>query len=45
MNSRPDWLESESEDLQRIYPQLAVAVGGSSDEIPDTRDAPIDLKR
>lgn len=41
----PDWIKNENEDLQRVYPQLAVAIGGSSDEIPDTLNAPPDLKR
>lgn len=45
VDARPDWIRNESEELQRVYPQLAVAIGGSSDEIPDTLSAPADLKR
>lgn len=37
---RPLWMEDASEELQAIYPQLAVAIGGSAEHMPETLTAP-----
>lgn len=39
-DARPLWLEGESEELNAVYPQLAVAIGGAAEEMPDTLTAP-----
>lgn len=36
----PEWITDSSPDLIEIYPQLAVAVGGASEELPQTLSAP-----
>jgi len=40
VNQRPEWLEDVSEELRALYPQLAVAIGGSAEEMPQTLTAP-----
>ena len=36
----PEWITDSSPDLVEMYPQLAVAVGGASEELPQTLSAP-----
>ena len=36
----PGWIEEEAPDLLPIYPQLAVAIGGSARDIPETVEGP-----
>lgn len=38
--SIPEWLENYSEELRIVYPQLAVAIGGVTEELPEARNAP-----
>lgn len=40
VDARPQWLEQESEELNLVYPQLAVAIGGAAERMPDTLTAP-----
>ena len=40
ISPRPQWLEDASEELQAVYPQLAVAIGGSAQYMPETLNAP-----
>lgn len=40
VDARPFWLQAESEALNEVYPQLAVAIGGAAEEIPKTVSAP-----
>lgn len=37
---RPQWMDDASEELQAVYPQLAVAIGGSAEHMPETLTAP-----
>ena len=37
---RPEWMDEVSDALQAIYPQLAVAIGGAAEEMPETLSAP-----
>jgi len=36
----PSWILDESPDLEPVYPQLAVAIGGAAHELPETVDGP-----
>lgn len=40
VSPRPDWMEDVSPELQAVYPQLAVAIGGSAERMPETLTAP-----
>ncbi len=40
ISPRPQWVEDASEELQAVYPQLAVAIGGSAEYMPETLLAP-----
>ena len=40
VSPRPQWVEDSSEELQAVYPQLAVAIGGSAEHMPQTLTAP-----
>lgn len=40
VNPRPHWMEDVSEELLSVYPQLAVAIGGSEKDMPETVTAP-----
>ena len=40
VNPRPEWMEDATEELQAVYPQLAVAIGGSAEHMPETLTAP-----
>lgn len=40
VDPRPGWMEDVSEALRAVYPQLAVAIGGSAEEMPQTLTAP-----
>ena len=37
---RPTWMEDQPEELLEVYPQLAVAIGGTAPELPTTMTAP-----
>lgn len=41
VNPQPIWLDDFSEELSNVYPQLAVAIGGAADEMPETYTAPL----
>jgi molecular chaperone HscA len=45
VDAAPEWMENESEEMIEFYPQLAVAIGGASDELPRTDFAPEKLGR
>lgn len=36
----PDWMEDAPEELVSVYPQLAVAIGGAAEELPETAMGP-----
>jgi hypothetical protein len=36
----PAWMEDQSDEFVGVYPQLAVAIGGIAEEIPETVTAP-----
>lgn len=36
----PSWILDESPELEPVYPQLAVAIGGAAHELPETVDGP-----
>lgn len=40
IDPKPDWIEDNMPELLPVYPQLAVAIGGSADELPETFSAP-----
>lgn len=40
VSPRPQWMEDASDELQAMYPQLAVAIGGSAEHMPATLTAP-----
>ena len=40
VSPRPQWMEDVSEELQAMYPQLAVAIGGSAENMPEALTAP-----
>jgi len=40
IDPKPGWIEDNMPDLLPVYPQLAVAIGGSADELPETFSAP-----
>ena len=41
INPNPDWMESMPDELIAVYPQLAVAIGGTADTSPETYSAPL----
>ena len=40
VNPLPSWILGESPELEPVYPQLAVAIGGAAHELPETVDGP-----
>lgn len=40
IDPRPEWMSDVSDALQAVYPQLAVAIGGAAEEMPETLNAP-----
>lgn len=40
VNPLPSWILDDSPDLEPVYPQLAVAIGGAAHELPETVDGP-----
>lgn len=40
VNPAPKWMEEMPDELIAIYPQLAVAIGGSAETMPETLNAP-----
>lgn len=36
----PSWIPEQTPDLEPVYPQLAVAIGGAASELPETIDGP-----
>ncbi len=45
VNAAPDWLATKHRDMQSVYPQLAVAIGGAFNELPSTDFGPEELNR
>lgn len=41
VNPQPSWMDDFSDELASVYPQLAVAIGGAADEMPETYTAPL----
>lgn len=40
VDPRPDWMDGVSDEFQAVYGQLAVAIGGASESMPETLTAP-----
>jgi molecular chaperone HscA len=40
VDPRPDWMADMPVELETVYPQLAVAIGGAAETMPETRTAP-----
>ena len=40
VNPLPGWISEETPELEPVYPQLAVAIGGAAHELPETVVAP-----
>jgi molecular chaperone HscA len=40
VDSKPGWMDDMPDELLTVYPQLAVAIGGSAETIPETYDGP-----
>lgn len=40
VNPLPEWIREDAPDLEPVYPQLAVAIGGAAHELPETVDGP-----
>jgi molecular chaperone HscA len=40
VDARPDWMADMALELQAVYPQLAVAIGGTAETLPETLTAP-----
>lgn len=37
----PRWMDAMPDELLAVYPQLAVAIGGAAEAMPETNDAPL----
>ena len=37
----PGWMDDMPDELLTVYPQLAVAIGGAAETMPETNDAPL----
>ncbi len=40
VDATPEWISQDAEEMRSVYPQLAVAIGGSAQELPATDFAP-----
>lgn len=40
IDPRPQWMQEMSAELESVYPQLAVAIGGAAETMPETLTAP-----
>lgn len=40
VDPKPVWMEAVSDELSTVYPQLAVAIGGAAESMPETLTAP-----
>jgi len=40
LDPRPAWMDGVSGELSTVYPQLAVAIGGAAESLPETLTAP-----
>jgi hypothetical protein len=40
VDPRPAWMDDVSDELSTVYPQLAVAIGGAAESLPETLTAP-----
>ncbi|WP_187394855.1 hypothetical protein [Zoogloea oleivorans] len=40
VNPLPSWIPEQTPDLEPVYPQLAVAIGGAAAELPETVEGP-----
>jgi molecular chaperone HscA len=41
VDPKPNWMENVPDELLAVYPQLAVAIGGAAEELPETLTAPL----
>lgn len=41
VDPKPHWMRDMPPELLAVYPQLAVAIGGAAEMMPETKDAPI----
>ena len=41
IDPKPYWMEDMPDELLTVYPQLAVAIGGAAEVMPETNDAPL----
>lgn len=41
VDPKPDWMASAPDEIVAVYPQLAVAIGGAAEELPETLTAPL----
>lgn len=41
IDPQPDWMDDMPNELLTVYPQLAVAIGGTAKTMPETIDAPL----
>ncbi|WP_176079429.1 hypothetical protein [Paraburkholderia tropica] len=45
VDATPEWIAQGGDEMQSIYPQLAVAIGGAAEELPSTDYAPLEWIR
>lgn len=43
VDPKPDWMDDAAPELAAVYPQLAVAIGGAAEELPETLTAPLNF--
>lgn len=41
VDSKPDWMDAAPEAFISVYPQLAVAIGGTAEQLPETLEGPV----
>lgn len=41
VDSKPDWMDAAPEAFLSVYPQLAVAIGGTAEQLPETLEGPV----
>ncbi len=41
VDPKPSWMDGVPDELMAVYPQLAVAIGGAAEELPETMTAPL----
>lgn len=40
IDPKPYWMDEMPDEFAKVYPQLAVAIGGAAETVPETMDAP-----